>query len=805
MNMTSTIASEACFAINPDVRGFPFKRELSLAPLVDFWCDAVSDDHSVSVALAKVLEEEVDRAPELLEAIEDLSVIAKHRELVHVLMSKAFPAASWEQDYAAAMMPFHLRAFYATPSFERLLLGDDGLIRGRVTLDERTVAAVRILHAYDVILKKFYDVELGFDHPIIVTVTDPASGLDRHFRMQFDRRFLEVQAVSGVPSLTSDQRRRLLANLGDPDVLMELIPPAAFVFRGFVIFKALDVTDQEVLSSLKRDLIEKESIVSNARFQSLQAKLCTLFRRPDLRLSLGAIQGDQVLMLNSSHRIEHSCLFADSVHHNVRDFAGSIYDRAVAQGSPLIVEDLTALPGRTALEEALIEAGLRSVVVAPLYYQDALIGALKLASPHPGDLGSMSALKLREVLPLFSMAVRRSIDELNSRIQSVIKERCTNIHPSVEWRFRQAVLNGIGSRGEGTGAEMEPIVFKDVYPLYGVSDIRGSAAQRNVAIQADLITHLSLARDVVELARGAKPLPIVDELGYRIGKHLAQIERGLSSGDEIGIIAFLRGHVEPLFDHMAGFAPTVRERIEAYRAALDPRLGTIYRRRKDYEDSVTLIGETVSAYLDAEEEMAQAMFPHYFEKQRTDGVDHSIYVGAALVENGAFDELYVRNLRLWQLMVTCGIARRTDALRSRLKVPLETTHLVLVQHAPLSIRFRFDEKRFDVDGAYNVRYEVIKKRIDKAVIRGASERVTQPGKIAIVYAQRGEAREYRDYIDYLAASGYLTGATEELELEELQGVQGLKALRVTVDMKEPGLEPRPALQEATEAIRAFAR
>ncbi|MGH7321628.1 MAG: GAF domain-containing protein, partial [Candidatus Rokuibacteriota bacterium] len=243
----------------------------------------------------------------------------------------------------------------------------------------------------------------------------------------------------------------------------------------------------------------------------------------------------------------------------------------------------------------------------------------------------------------------------------------------------------------------------------------------------------------------------------------------------------------------------------AYRAALDPRLGTIYRRRKDYEDSVTLIGETISAYLEAEEEMAQAMFPHYFEKQRTDGVDHSIYIGAALVENGVFDELYVRNLRLWQLMVMCGIARRTDALRSRLRVPLETTHLVLVQHTPLSIRFRFDEKRFDVDGAYNVRYEVIKKRIDKALIRGTTERATQPGTIAIVYSQPREAREYREYVDYLAASGYLSGATEEMELEEVQGVHGLKALRVTVDLTERGPEPRPALREATDAIRALAR
>src|SRR2546428_9519268 len=97
-------------------------------------------------------------------------------------------------------------------------------------------------------------------------------------------------------------------------------------------------------------------------------------------------------------------------------------------------------------------------------------------------------------------------------------------------------------------------------------------------------------------------------------------------------------------------------------------------------------------------------------------------------------------------MVTCGIALRTHQLRDQLPVPLEATHLVLVQHAPMSIRFRFDEKRFDVDGAYDIRYEIVKKRIDKALIKGTTERVTQPGKLAIVYGQAGEAAEYRGHL-----------------------------------------------------------
>jgi hypothetical protein len=129
-------------------------------------------------------------------------------------------------------------------------------------------------------------------------------------------------------------------------------------------------------------------------------------------------------------------------------------------------------------------------------------------------------------------------------------------------------------------------------------------------------------------------------------------------------------------------------------------------------------------------------------------------------------------------------------LRDQLPVPLETTHLILVQHTPLSIRFRFDEKRFDVDGAYDIRYEIVKKRIDKALVAGTDERVTQPGKIAIVYSQPAEAQEYRSYIEYLENLGYLTGDVEECALGELQGVQGLQALRVTVDLDSPKLLQR---------------
>jgi hypothetical protein len=223
-----------------------------------------------------------------------------------------------------------------------------------------------------------------------------------------------------------------------------------------------------------------------------------------------------------------------------------------------------------------------------------------------------------------------------------------------------------------------------------------------------------------------------------------------------------------------------------------------------FEESVTRIAEAISSHLDREEQAAQEMFPHYFEKQKTDGVDYQMYVGASLLEDGRFDPICLKNLRLWQLMLTCGIAVRAHQLRDSLPVPLETTHLILVQHTPLSIRFRFDEKRFDVDGAYNIRYEIVKKRIDKARIRQTREQLTQPGRIAIVYSHAREAAEYREFLAFLRSTGFIVGDIEEFELEDLPGASGLQALRVTVATDHDAASDRSADGDVLAIATRFA-
>jgi hypothetical protein len=128
------------------------------------------------------------------------------------------------------------------------------------------------------------------------------------------------------------------------------------------------------------------------------------------------------------------------------------------------------------------------------------------------------------------------------------------------------------------------------------------------------------------------------------------------------------------------------------------------------------------------------------------------------------------------------ITRLTASLELKLPLYLQTTQLILVHGKAICISFRRDERRFDVDGAESIRFEILKKRIDKVKVRETGERLTQPGKIAIVYTHEKEANEYDEYLHFLKQKDLITGEKEMLDLEDVQGISGLRAIRIKVNV-----------------------
>ncbi len=767
-----------------------YRCVFSLKPLIDYWTQGAACCDPCKTRILEAIQTSLAGAPELLEPIEDLSILETHQELIRILMGAVFPTAFWETELVGALVPFSLNPVIVSPMFERLCLNEDRSLRGRFAMESATIARARQIRSFLLILKRYYGIDKDLGYPLVRIVEDPETGLERHFQFWPDLRFVDVHTVGSPPSLSDRDLMTIMQRLEEPGVLREYLPPENFEFRGFTLVHAVDITLYGVISALERDLIDKSSIASEEGFLRLQDRLRILLKRPDLMVGLAAIKNDEVLLLNSGCEMAHSCIFSNSRRVPVGEFTGSVFDRAAESGGILIVRDMAEDSACTRVDKEIVESGIRSMMVAPLRYQGEHIGSLNIGSPNTDAFGPGEELVLSQILPLFSMALKRSLDELEHNVEAVIKEKCTAVHPSVEWRFKKAALSHLERSRIGDSSELEPIIFRDVYPLYGASDVRGSSEARNRAIQSDLLEHLDLALRVVRSASEARDLPILSEVSYRTEKHLEMIRNGLGTGDQTSILKFLRNELEPLFPLLRGFGSEVTDRIQDYEKAMDATVGMVYRERRDFERSMSFFNQRISGYLDREEAAAQAMFPHYFNKHQTDGMDYIIYLGASMVENGAFEPLYVRNMRLWQLMVACGIAWHAEDIRQLLKFPLDATHLILVSHSPVAIRFRFDEKRFDVDGAYDVGHEIIRSRIDKALVKGRNERLTQPGKIAIVYSRPNEYQEMSNHIDFLQGQGYLDDEIESLELDDLPGVQGLMALRVGVNLQCAALAER---------------
>ncbi len=392
--------------------------------------------------------------------------------------------------------------------------------------------------------------------------------------------------------------------------------------------------------------------------------------------------------------------------------------------------------------------------------------------------------KLDPAIPLIAQILQSHIEEFNSSLQEVVKEKFTSIQPAVQWKFNEAAWHYLKASMEKT-PKMETIIFGDVYPLYGAIDIRNSTIERNKALRSDLQVLFDVLQKTLTSIREITNLPIIGELIYKCGKKFEKIMSSDSDNESLNVNEFLQNEVDPVMSYFRRTNTAVVPLVDAYYKAADDQTGLAHRKPEAaWKQSMEMITSAINNYLELFIAEQKQSYPCYFEKFRTDGIEYDIYIGQSIAPDNPFDLLYLRNLRLWQVASMAAIAKLTHLLNPRLPKHLETTQLIFSNSNTIDICFRNDERRFDVEGAYNIRYQIIKKRIDKVNVKGTSQRLTQIGKIAVIYHNNKDAEEYTKYIQYLQAQGTLNDDLEDVELEELQGVIGLKALRVGVKLDE---------------------
>jgi hypothetical protein len=459
-----------------------------------------------------------------------------------------------------------------------------------------------------------------------------------------------------------------------------------------------------------------------------------------------------------------------------------VIEKFVAAPRLIYFRDLEVTgPSQEHIAKLLREAGIKSYALMPVYYNNKLVGVFEMCCRKKGILNEQVFGRMETVRPLLAQLMQNSIDDFETQIRETIRDKFTNLQPSVQWKFTEAAWNYLYySRLEGKSVPVQKIEFRDVYPLYGAIDMRNSTIERNKAVMSDLQYQFALLQKVFATLKEKSGFGLAEELTYKCRKWQQYMHDVLTTNDEIRINQFLTDEAQPFLRHFKTTHPDLEPVISAYFKSIDPDTGDAWVHRRELEESMQLINGAINNYLDLMNTEIQRAYPCYFEKFRTDGIEYDVYIGQAIVPERPFDLVYLRNLRLWQLGSMAAIARLSHLLLPKMKVPLQTTQLIFIYSNTIDISFRNDERRFDVEGGYNIRYHIIKKRIDKVHIKNTGERLTQPGKIALIYFDQKDADEYISYIQYLQDKKQLCSDTEYLELEELQGVAGLKAIRVGV-------------------------
>jgi hypothetical protein len=321
-----------------------------------------------------------------------------------------------------------------------------------------------------------------------------------------------------------------------------------------------------------------------------------------------------------------------------------------------------------------------------------------------------------------------------------------------------------------------------VYPLFGSIDIRNSTIERNQALEEDidtLLTLLSLEKNLILVQLPSEGREDVEEHFTLWHK---KIDTFLRLSDPGMLNAYLQTDVLPYLAQLSLKFPAAELPIGRLKKVVQDDADEISGSRAALEKSIHAINSALNSFFEKARKKIKHIYPSYFETFRTDGVEYDLYTGQSIKPDVEFTPEHLKAFRLWQMRSMCQVVRITDDLIDIMPRPLQTTQLIYVNPRAINISFRNDERHFDVEGAYNIRYQIIKKRIDKVHIKDTIERLTEPNKIAIVYFNNEDADEYAGYIKACQDEGLLHENYELLELEELQGVSGLKAIRVSVKL-----------------------
>ncbi|MBC7888695.1 MAG: hypothetical protein H7Z13_12510 [Ferruginibacter sp.] len=761
---------------------------ISLKTFTGFLQDKIASGQGIKIHYYQYVLDKILTRPELQGDI-PIRQMYQYEDILELVSTIAFPIMEDENEFLWAfgnvLTP---EVFYGSNALYNLFSPTSEGYVGNTYLKPTESAVVMKELQIELILQKLYNYDIEQRKEWIHGFINPGTGLYQYYRIHVDRRFTTLTTKTALPLIDKQQIEECLTCSDGLRQLENMLPAKEILASGFTIISVTNVTASQALEQIGKEVAGMNRWNSEPAFEQITRLLKTLAGSQHYRFGLMPIFTINNRPALLYENFPFSIIVKACLEQGVPKKSFNSFIRTFLK-APLPITQSRSSKNNTlpaSIQNALNKAGLPFYSLAPVYVATQLVGIFEISTdgteiPHDRYSGD----RLAPAIPFIAQLLQNFIDKFNGTIDTIIKDQFTNIQPAVQWKFNEVAWHYFRDHlVENKGAAIEDISFKEVYPLYGAIDIQNSTIERNKALRKDMQVQLNHLGEILRTIENASFTETSKELLAACDHWLYLLTDFITIEQELQLNDFLQREISPFLElFQNNESRSLPEEIGRYRDSMDEDKGNAYSERRKLEASINMINSAVGQYLDLLKVELQSTYPCYFEKIRTDGAEYDIYIGQSIAPKLPFKISHLHATRLVQLRAMAALTRLTHSLITQLPHELQTTQLVFVHSRSIDISFRNDERRFDVEGAYNIRYHIIKKRIDKVHIHGKLERLTQVGKIAIVYYNESDAAEYEAYISRLQEDHVLLNDLEHLELEELQGVSGLKALRVGVSVE----------------------
>lgn len=736
-----------------------------------------NDPLEYRVNYAESLIDSTKNFQELRNGFSNPEVLVKNEKLIQVLLADLFPTGLTHNEIKAAAVPLANITFNYTERFKKIIkeAGTNFQVEIKGINDDEfyVFCCCLIIQVY---LKRDIKISLPFHYDI-----PNKDKIMKHYKITVNSDFTDIFPKDSTVIPSDDVVDNLLENIDNVSLWKKHFPLNSWILKGFSIISLVDSTTEVSLSNLKSTLIkvDPENLEADA---TLTEVFKSYFDIPQLNFGLMTFNQE-------NNKLEKVPVYENLFSHHILDFWVNIFDensKKIALDNlqynpkPIVVRDVEMLSDeikRLDSYKILKENSIRSFMIIPILKDDKLLAIMEFTSPIANALDGLKLKKVDSIKDMILYSISRFQFEKNNQIEAIIQRDYTSIHKSVYWKFRNEAERKFNAFLSKKNYNLKEITFKNVYPLFGEIDIRSSSEKRRICMAIDVVKQLSDLLDIFS------EINIDDSNLYiqniKTLKH--EVINDLKADTEYRLYNYLEEEVHPFLKEKLKTAnKSLKSKIEDYFDQLYLNTAFYYHERKKLDLSISKANALFAEILDEEQRKAQKIYPHYFERFKSDGVEHDIFVGQSISPSHHFSENIIEELRFWQLKTQCKMEREFAKIKNQLPFPFEVTSLILAYNDFIDIRFRMDEKKFDVDGAYFSYYEIIKKRIDKSYIKNTKERLTAPGKITIVYFNNEDEIEYLNHIKKLQEQGILSSEIEFLEVDNLQGVIGLLAMRVSL-------------------------